>query len=98
MDHAAILASCPFPTGSCHGTVLLRSATPVRDRPHRAARVVKLGRKAFTMAPSTTATVAVAVPRRMRALVAKLGRPGVTAVVSVRHDAGSTVDDTVKLT
>jgi hypothetical protein len=97
-DHAAILASCMFATGACHGTVVLRSAKRVRDRPGHKARVVELGRKAFTLAPSTTATVAVKLPRRMRQLVAKLGRLGATAVVSVHDDAGTTRDDAVNVT
>jgi hypothetical protein len=97
-DHAAIVASCMFATGACHGTVVLRSAKRVRDRPGHKARIVELGRKAFTLAPSTTATVAVTVPRRMRQLVAKLGRLGATAVVSVHDDAGATRNDAVKLT
>jgi hypothetical protein len=83
---------------ACHGTVVLRSAKPVRDRPRRKARVVELGRNAFTLAPNTTATVAIAVPSRMRALVRKLSRVGAVADVHVRDDEGNTVDDTVKLT
>lgn len=98
VGHAAILASCLFPKGVCHGTVVLRSAKPVRDRKGRKARVVELGRKAFTVAADASATVAIAVPSRLRTLVAKLGRLGAVAVVNVHDDAGNTADDTVKLT
>jgi hypothetical protein len=98
VEQAAILASCLFPKGSCHGTVVLRSAKPIRDRRGRKARVVELGRKAFTLAPGKTAAVAIAVPSRLRALVRKLGRVGAIAAVHVRDDEGNTVDDTVKLT
>jgi hypothetical protein len=97
-NRAAIVASCMFATGGCHGTIVLRSARQVRDRPGHKPRVVALGRKDFTLAPSTRATIAVTVPRKMRTLVSKLRRLGAIAVVTVHDDAGHTATDSVALT
>jgi hypothetical protein len=95
---AALDVSCMFATGLCRGTIVLRSAKPVRVQPGRRARVVELGRKAITIAPQTTVTVPVAVSKKLRALVKHLGRVGAIAAVTVRDDAGKTDDHTVKLT
>ncbi len=98
VGRAAVEVRCMWATGACHGMVVLRSAKPVRAHAGRKARVVELGREAITVAPQTTATVALAVPRRMRALVKHVGHLSAVAVVTVHDGAGNTADDTVTLT
>ena len=97
-NRAAIVASCLFATGACHGTVVLRSATPVRARAGRKLRIVELGRKAFTVQPNTVATIAIGLSRSALALVKKLGSLPAIATVSARDDAGHTDGDAVALT
>jgi hypothetical protein len=43
-SRAALDVSCMFATGACRGTIVLRSAKPVRAQPGRKARVVELRR------------------------------------------------------
>jgi hypothetical protein len=98
VGHAAIVASCLWATGACHGAIVLRSTKPLRVQPGRKARAVVLARTAITIAPQTTVTVPVAVPRKLRAFVKHLGRVGAIAMVTVHDDAGNTADDAVTLT
>jgi hypothetical protein len=98
-NHVAIFPGCSLSaTGNCHGTIILRTWNPVRDRPGRKPRVVELGRKAFTVAPAARASVAIPLSRRALALIKKRGSLKAMAVVTAHDDAGSTGEDTLKLT
>jgi hypothetical protein len=98
-NRVAILPGCSLSAkGNCHGTIVLRSWNPIRDRPGHKARVVELGRKAFNVTPAAQASVAVPLSRRAVALIKKRGSLKAMAVVTARDDAGSTGEDTLKLT
>lgn len=82
--------TCPAGETLCTGTLTLRSKGKIRIRPALERLVqVTFGRKAFTLQGGQTAPVTVKLSRKNRALLARLKKVRVVAIVEARDAAGN---------
>jgi hypothetical protein len=87
---ALVTISCPPEAGRCNGRVTLFSRPSARSRIKALRHERRLGRRTFALDGGRTTTLEIALARRDRRLLQRVGRMAVRAVAVTRDGAGRT--------